>query len=918
MQALFIRFACLGRILFFIRSSLRLSFLLVATTALTVPQVGAESVTGTVHVASGEARVPTEFRDSPKADRLLWQQPADHAKRIEAPDINASKPGPRHIGVVRMLARTNVGGWTQAADGAWIAHIAGHSQSAAALRLGVRANMPLARIELRSRSVTGVTETVLVRQDIAAGEILYTPETRGDRQVAEISVFTDSPPGDGTFDFISVVHHWTHSADAEAFEPRAKNAEACHIDVACRIANDAQLQNTSRAVVQMTFVSGSDSAVCTGTIINAIGSAAGRPWLLTANHCLETQAVASTLQARFFYRRAACGFNLSPAAAVTVTSGATLIATDAAMDGTLLLLRDALPTEVFRAGWESGTLAFDNSAMTGIHHPAGDVQKFSRGTGQRFDAGTAVAKGGSMINIRWQDGVTQGGSSGSGLFTPNSQGQYLLRGMLSGGGATCSTPTELDEYGRFDHFYRKIRSAINPDSAAAFLEATPPSVAFGEGTVGQTSAARTITLRNIGRTPVTGLAITPDADAALAFTGDSTCGATLAVGATCTITGSFAPTTRGVKRGNIQVTATDLAPYALFLHGTGVGPSPVILQTVRNGTGSGRVSQTSGNAPVSGNLDCAGNTCTANYLQGATIKLVASPAAGSAFAGWSGACAGTDAECSLTMEGVKQAVATFNSACDATIATGDCDADGLPNGIEATEGRNPQVKDNDVFTSARLFAMQQFRDFLGREGDAAGIGFWAGELTSGRQSRASMVDTFLSSEEYRNLIAPVTRLYFASFLRIPDYGGLRFWVGEFAAGRRSYDNIANEFALSPEFVQTYGALSDSQFVERVYLNILGRSTAGDPAGAAFWLTEITSGRRTRGQVLGGFSASAEYQTSNANRILVVSLYAAMARRAPTQAEFNADVDALTRGTLNQRGLLQRALDSAEYRRRFLP
>ena len=41
----------------------------------------------------------------------------------------------------------------------------------------------------------------------------------------------------------------------------------------------------------------------------------------------------------------------------------------------------------------------------------------------------------------------------------------------------------------------------------------------------------------------------------------------------------------------------------------------------------------------------------------------------------------------------------------------DGDGDGIPNTVEVTEGTNPCVKDNDVFTSARLFTMQQYRDF---------------------------------------------------------------------------------------------------------------------------------------------------------------------------------------------------------------
>lgn len=74
----------------------------------------------------------------------------------------------------------------------------------------------------------------------------------------------------------------------------------------------------------------------------------------------------------------------------------------------------------------------------------------------------------------------------------------------------------------------------------------------------------------------------------------------------------------------------------------------------------------------------------------------------------------------------------------------DTDVDGVPNGVEANEGLNPTVKDNDIFATTakgnRLFAMQQYRDFLSREGDAGGIAFWGSSPArrpAPRPSRAS-------------------------------------------------------------------------------------------------------------------------------------------------------------------------------------
>ena len=61
----------------------------------------------------------------------------------------------------------------------------------------------------------------------------------------------------------------------------------------------------------------------------------------------------------------------------------------------------------------------------------------------------------------------------------------------------------------------------------------------------------------------------------------------------------------------------------------------------------------------------------------------------------------------------------------------DLDGDGIPNGVEVTESRDPYVMDNDVFANARLFAMQQYRDFLNREGDEPGIVGWTNLIGGG-------------------------------------------------------------------------------------------------------------------------------------------------------------------------------------------
>jgi hypothetical protein len=159
-------------------------------------------------------------------------------------------------------------------------------------------------------------------------------------------------------------------------------------------------------------------------------------------------------------------------------------------------------------------------------------------------------------------------------------------------------------------------------------------------------------------------------------------------------------------------------------------------------------------------------------------------------------------------------------------------------------GPGHTVKDNDVFGDARLFVKQQYRDFLSREADAAGTDYWVAVLLPKAETRqavvprAQLVQTFLESDEFGGMVAPVARLYFAYFLRVPDSDGLTYWIGRHRAGD-SLLKISDAFATSPEFVARYGSLTDAQFAQRVYTNVLAREP--DAVGLAYWIGQLAEG-----------------------------------------------------------------------------
>lgn len=102
----------------------------------------------------------------------------------------------------------------------------------------------------------------------------------------------------------------------------------------------------------------------------------------------------------------------------------------------------------------------------------------------------------------------------------------------------------------------------------------------------------------------------------------------------------------------------------------------------------------------------------------------------------------------------------------------------------------------------------------------------------------------------------VFRLYSAYFLREPDQAGWDYWAAVYgSAPNTNLEVISDSFARSDEFRLRYGSLTDQQFVELVYANVLGRQP--DPQGLAHWVGSLSRGY-PRGSVMMAFSESAEY------------------------------------------------------------
>ena len=120
------------------------------------------------------------------------------------------------------------------------------------------------------------------------------------------------------------------------------------------------------------------------------------------------------------------------------------------------------------------------------------------------------------------------------------------------------------------------------------LTFSPTTLTFGNINLGRKSAAKNVTVTNNGSSPITFLSITSNGD----YTETDTCGTSIAVGGTCTLTVTFAPSGSGKRNGRVTFNDTDPSNLqTLTLSGVGVVPASTVAVSPRAATLTSQQSQ---------------------------------------------------------------------------------------------------------------------------------------------------------------------------------------------------------------------------------------------------------------------------------------------------------------------------------------
>lgn len=105
----------------------------------------------------------------------------------------------------------------------------------------------------------------------------------------------------------------------------------------------------------------------------------------------------------------------------------------------------------------------------------------------------------------------------------------------------------------------------------------------------------------------------------------------------------------------------------------------------------------------------------------------------------------------------------------------------------------------------------------------------------------------------------LTELYVAFFNRVPDADGLAYWIDQMSGGQsvpqiaESFYNAGVQYSTLTGFSAT---MSNQDFINVVYKNVLGRTAGADQGGLDYWNGELTSGRASHGSLVSDILSSA--------------------------------------------------------------
>ena len=230
---------------------------------------------------------------------------------------------------------------------------------------------------------------------------------------------------------ISTVYH--AYKDILGFYPSAQERN-CGVNVAC---DNGEFEDQINSVIFLDM----NGYICSAALINNT-SFDLTPYVLTAYHCVDPETPGEHNWFSFYFKHQSTSCSGSSGSYSYSRTGSTLRSSYYYSDFALLEM-DYTPAASFNgyyAGWNRSSSPPQLSA--GIHHPGGDPKKINYDNDNAFSDGWYTSN--THWRLNWDEGGTEGGSSGSPLFDD----EKLIVGQLHGGSGECGSGT--DYYGKMN------------------------------------------------------------------------------------------------------------------------------------------------------------------------------------------------------------------------------------------------------------------------------------------------------------------------------------------------------------------------------------------------------------------------------------------------------------------------------------
>ena len=266
--------------------------------------------------------------------------------------------------------------------------------------------------------------------------------------------------GSENLNIASIAHIFqTVNTSSDDFGPDVNDPfydNSCLEDVICND-YDISYKKEVSSVVKLYLIEDGLYYHASGVMINNTHQD-GAPLLLTAGHNHESGPESDFKKWVFYFNHESpgCGFDAKLAPKKYSINGANKITQELRSlsgdpenlaDYLLLSLHYNIPRHwnVCYAGWDA-TNSFSGINTAVVHHPYGDVKKINFVNGQP----TIGLNNPKLWAVPgYSSGTTYKGSSGSPLY--DSFGR--VKGVLSSGATTCTTPTNYDLFGMFKYLY---------------------------------------------------------------------------------------------------------------------------------------------------------------------------------------------------------------------------------------------------------------------------------------------------------------------------------------------------------------------------------------------------------------------------------------------------------------------------------